>query len=116
VVEVSRAALKAARAVFGRLGDRKADPATVEATGKTVILTCDVEKAFDSVPHDRLFAVLRPKLGDRTTALVERIVRGNGEKGIGQGAPLSLLLLNVFLDDVLDKPLQRDKPGATVRR
>src|SRR5204863_9763062 len=59
----------------------------VEATGHTTVLTTDVAKAFDSVPHDGLFEVLHKTLGGRNplTELIKRIVSANGPKGIPQG-------------------------------
>ncbi|MDB5312703.1 MAG: Retron-type reverse transcriptase [Gemmataceae bacterium] len=84
---------------------------------RLVVVTADVRKAFDVVPHDRLMAVVRARLGDtRLTGLIEAMVRSNREVGIAQGSALSSLLLNLFLDEVVDRPWKARHPNIPLLR
>jgi len=80
-------------------------------------LTCDVKKAFDSIPHDPLISIVRLHLGATAiTDLIEQIVRSRGAVGVVQGGALSMLLLNMYLDATLDKPLTAKFPGIPCLR
>lgn len=67
----------------------------------------DIQKAFDRVPVKRLLPILNKRIHyDELASLVETAVRG-ARPGLLQGAPLSPLLLNVYLDHLLDRPWRR---------
>ena len=74
-----------------------------------LILTADIKKAFDNVPHDMLLKTLAKYTPNQNmNELYARTIRRPGfENGLGiaQGDPLSPFFLNVFLHDYLDVPL-----------
>jgi retron-type reverse transcriptase len=85
--------------------------------GNSFLVIADIRSAFDVVPHDLLMGAVYRRLG-RTplTAMIRRIVRTNRSIGIGQGGPLSPLLLNILLDDLLDQPFARLHPDLLLIR
>lgn len=76
--------------------------------GKTWVVDADIKGYFDAIPHDRLMARLREKVSDRTVlGLVEKFLqqdifdglkRWKPAEGSPQGAVLSPLLANIYLD------------------
>lgn len=74
------------------------------------ILTADIKKAFDNVPHDIMLETLAKYTPNRDmNELYIRTVRRPGfESGLGiaQGDPLSPFFLNVLLHEHLDVPLR----------
>ena len=86
-----------------------------------IIVTDDIRKAFDYVPVQSAINAIRRHIPDEATMeLIEKIIRGhNGaarQTGIDQGDPLSPLVLNILLDQVLDRPLQAANPGIPLWR
>jgi retron-type reverse transcriptase len=101
--------------------------ATIEAemirTDRWVLAVDDIRRAFDSVPVANPVSKYRNLLGDPAlVALIEAVLRGHqGQRrirGIDQGCPFSPVTLNVFLNDILDRPLlaDRDTPRCTDTR
>jgi len=85
----------------------------------------DLADAFHSLPHGRLLQVLRTHFGEGPLAdtlgriITRRKSRPIGRKlnrGVAQGAPLSPLFLNVYLDHHLDKPWLQTCPGMPMIR
>lgn len=80
----------------------------------------DVRNAFDNVPLQRLFQIVRRRFQDeRLLRLIERVVLGRNSRrdhGIRQGSPLSPLLLNIYLDHFLDQRWQREYPCVPLLR
>jgi len=85
--------------------------------GYPYVVDMDLEKFFDRVHHQRLYARLAQRVEDvRLLALIGRmlkakVVMADGvkvatEQGVPQGGPLSPLLSNIVLDE-LDKELVR---------
>lgn len=76
--------------------------------GYSYIVDADLKSYFDTIQHDRLIALIREKVSDRRIlALVEQylkqgIMEDQGEyepeEGSPQGAPISPLLSNIYLD------------------
>lgn len=76
--------------------------------GYTFVVDADLKSYFDTIPHDRLLARLRTKIGDgRVLSLIESFLQAGildgteewtPEAGAPQGAVLSPLLSNVYLD------------------
>lgn len=91
------------------LTDAKARAAAlVETLERPVVITADVQNAFDNIPHRQLFETLRKKLPEDVVRLIETVATANrpGQRGVPQGGPLSPLLLNVYLDSFVDKKWQ----------
>ncbi len=85
----------------------------------------DLQDAFHSLPHGRLVQVLKIHIGEgRLVNTLERIIaRPNSgpigrkaKRGIPQGAPLSPLFLNAYLDHFLDTPWRDAYPGMPLVR
>ena len=77
--------------------------------GHTWVVDADLKSYFDSIPQDRLLAAVQAKIADgRVLALIEAFLKqgvmetGRGwqptERGTPQGAVLSPLLANLYLD------------------
>lgn len=85
-------------------------------TGMVWVVDIDLEKYFDTIPHDRLMQRLSKGIGDkRLLRLIHQylkagMMKGGLEsqriKGSPQGGPLSPLLSNIVLDE-LDKELEK---------
>lgn len=78
--------------------------------GYTYVVDADLKKYFDSIPHDRLMDRLKTKIADGSVlSLIESFLQANilegmeewtPEEGAPQGAVLSPLLSNVYLDSL----------------
>ena len=80
-------------------------------TGNWCWAVADIKTAFDVVPHIGLLGTLRTWFGTtQVYDLLKKVVSTGREYGIPQGGPLSPLLLNLYLDDVLDKPWAQSHP------
>jgi len=86
-------------------------------SANTFFVVADVRKAFDVVPHCELVTILVSRLGNTSLVdLVLRILQNGRTIGIGQGGPLSPLLLNMYLDEVLDRPWRQQHPDLPLIR
>ena len=87
-------------------------------TGRYVLVSADLRDAFTKVPHAPLLERVQALLGqERLTRLTGRIVGGNGRKrGVPQGGALSPLLLNIYLDGVLDQKWKKRHPEIPLIR
>ena len=95
--------------------------------GKKKIYACfvDLKKAYDSVPHKGLFLKLRKiGLNGKLLDLIEDIYRKttcavkvdnrvtiffNYDKGVRQGCPMSPLLFNIYINDIVEKIIKVSK-------
>jgi RNA-directed DNA polymerase len=77
----------------------------------------DIQGAFDNVPLGRLFEVFFAAIpSSRLLDLIRRSVDDQRAKALWQGAPLSPLLMNVYLDVVVDRPWRRLHPDVPLLR
>ena len=73
-------------------------------SGRRFMVCCDLRDAFGSVPIKRVMQIVKSRLfRSSVVTLIEELVGRDRKKGIPQGLSLSPLLLNVYLDHVLDK-------------
>jgi retron-type reverse transcriptase len=78
-----------------------------------VVLTLDIENAFDNVPHPPLLTRLRQiAQNDDYVDLIERLVGNDTGRGTPQGCPLSPLCLNVLLADAVTAKVEREHPNV----
>jgi len=68
----------------------------------------DIKDAFNQVPLCRLLDVVKRYLPDEgIVRLIERVIDTGSKRGLRQGAPLSPLLLNLYLHHHLDRPWRK---------
>ena len=85
--------------------------------GRWVWLRADILDAFDAVPTKRMLDVLRKRLpATDVQELIQKIIGSRGRRGIPQGNPLSPLLLNLYLDHVLDRRWKKQQPHVQLIR
>ena len=86
---------------------------TLLKAGRKWVVDADLKSYFDTIPHDRLLELVKRKIADgRVLALIESYLQQGvmdelehhqaGEAGTPQGAVISPLLANIYLDP-LDK-------------
>lgn len=79
--------------------------------GRAWVVDADIKGYFDAIPHDRLMDCLRQKVSDgRVLDLVEKYLKAGVMEGLGgwspgtrgtpQGAVISPLLANLYLDEL----------------
>lgn len=84
--------------------------------GRDIWVTEDIRNAFDNVPIGRLLGVLRGRVPNRDLINLIRRSCAAGKRRVLQGAPLSPLMLNLYLHHFLDSVWQRDHSGTTLLR
>lgn len=86
--------------------------------GFTWVVDADLKSYFDTIPHDKLLARLREKISDRrvlklieqflTAGILADMKEWTPDKGAPQGAVLSPLLSNVYLDPLDHQMAEQD--------
>jgi len=79
-------------------------------SGHTFVVDADLKSYFDTIPHNRLLALVKQKIADsRVVSLIEAYLKAGildglegwePEQGTPQGAVISPLLSNLYLDDL----------------
>ena len=76
---------------------------------KTRVIDVDLSSYFDNVRHHLLLEKVAQRVNDGDVmALLKKILKANGQKGVPQGGVISPLLSNVYLNEV-DRMLERAK-------
>lgn len=86
----------------------------IGSSKKWKLLDMDLEKCFDSIPHEQLMKIINKRIQDPTILdLLDNWLKAGiklpdgdleyTENGTPQGAILSGLLANIYLDEVIDK-------------
>ena len=82
-------------------------------SNKTRVIDVDLSSYFDNIRHHLLLEKVARRVNDGDVlALLKKILKANGKKGVPQGGVISPLLSNVYLNEV-DRMLERAK--ATTR-
>jgi RNA-directed DNA polymerase len=90
---------------------------TLLAAGHDWVVDADLKSYFDTIPHERLLALIKARVADgRVLALVESFLRAGvleeakgwqpTERGTPQGGVISPLLANIYLN-LLDHQMER---------
>ena len=78
-------------------------------SNKTRVIDVDLSSYFDNIRHHLLLEKVARRVNDRDVlALLKKILKANGKKGMPQGGVISPLLSNVYLNEV-DRMLERAK-------
>ena len=78
-------------------------------SNKTRVIDVDLSSYFDNIRHHLLLEQVARRVNDGDVlALLKKILKANGEKGVPQGGVISPLLSNVYLNEV-DRMLERAK-------
>jgi retron-type reverse transcriptase len=77
----------------------------------------DIANAFGSVPIQRLLQILRQRIPCKGVCdLVKSSLGNDRKKGLRQGPSISPLLMNLYLDHLLDRPWRRRHPKVPLLR
>lgn len=88
-----------------------------EQEGRWIWITQDIRGAFDHVPLSKLYETVERYLpSDRLLDLLRRSVGDQREQGLYQGAPLSPLLMNLYLHHLIDRPWRQRHPDVPLLR
>ncbi|WP_176488904.1 group II intron reverse transcriptase/maturase [Candidatus Regiella insecticola] len=99
---------------FGYRPKRTAAEAVEQVTvaaikNMTRVIDVDLKSYFDTVRHDILLSKIATRVNDKEVMrLLKLILKAGGKCGVPQGGPMSLLLSNIYLNEV-DKMLERAK-------
>ncbi len=75
--------------------------------GKTRVIDLDLRSYFDNVRHHLLLEKVAKRVDDGAImALLKKVLKASGNRGVPQGGVISPLLSNVYLDEV-DRMLER---------
>ena len=78
-------------------------------SNKTRVIDVDLSSYFNNIRHHLLLEKVARRVNDRDVlALLKKILKANGKKGVPQGGVISPLLSNVYLNEV-DRMLERAK-------
>lgn len=88
-----------------------------EQQGRWTWIGQDIRGAFDHVPIARLITIIERYLpSGRLLDLLRRCVDDSRAMGLYQGAPLSPLLMNLYLHHLIDQPWRQQHPDVPLLR
>ena len=81
--------------------------------GKTRVIDLDLKAYFDNIRHHILFKKVAERVNnDKVMRLLKLIVKAGGKRGVPQGAVISPVLANIYLNE-MDKMLEKMKQETT---
>ncbi len=80
-------------------------------------VTDDIRDAFDHVPHGRLLQIVLNRLqAADLTEFIGVVISNQERQGLRQGGAISPLLVNLYLDHLLDRTWDERMPGVPLLR
>lgn len=109
------------RTGFGLWSARKQLIDAYEESASPYLIVEDLKGAFDNVPIGRLIQIAEMRLKDKEAInLLKVILAGQPRKrktrGISQGSPLSPLLLNIYVNHLIDQKISKGDEVITAVR
>ena len=81
--------------------------------GKTRVIDLDLKAYFDNIRHHILLKKVAERVNDdKVMRLLKLILKAGGKRGVPQGAVISPLLANIYLNE-MDKMLEKRKQETT---
>lgn len=87
-----------------------------DAQGRWAMVSADIEKAFDRVPHTRLLDACRRYFDEDLLAFIDVITYAASGRGQPQGSPESPMFFNLFAHCFIDLPSTRRRPDRALLR
>lgn len=90
--------------------------ALMEKEGRHVLISVDLEKAFDRIPFAQFLAACRTRFPDDVVNFISLITQTGKKRGLRQGSPFSPFAFNLFADHFIDRTWQKRRPELPLLR